>query len=157
MAVNALGTLTSDATNVADAATVTIGSKVYTFQTTLTNVDGNVKIGADAATSLANLKAAINLESGAGTKYATLMTAHSECKCTSVTSTTLVVKALSVGTHGNFIPTTETSTHLSWGGSVLASGTGSPETSIAAALSGGQFNALAEQTIRDLIDPDGTA
>lgn len=64
----ALGTLTA-AANVADTETVTIGGKVYTFQATLTNVDGNVKVGADAATSLANLHAAINLGSGAGTAF----------------------------------------------------------------------------------------
>lgn len=62
--------------NAADNETVVIDGKTYTFQTTLTNVDGHVKIGADAATSLGNLKAAINLSAGAGTKYAAATTLH---------------------------------------------------------------------------------
>ena len=42
--------------------TVVVGGKTYTTQTTLTDVDGNVLIGANAEATLANLKAAINLE-----------------------------------------------------------------------------------------------
>jgi len=70
-----IGTLTF-AENAANTNTVTIGAKVYTFQTTLTNVDGNVKRGANAAASIVNLVAAINLGTGAGTTYATAMTAN---------------------------------------------------------------------------------
>ena len=69
------GTLTLTG-NISDTETVTIGAKVYTFQTTLTNVDGNVKIGASASDTIDNFIAAINLASGAGTTYATLMTAN---------------------------------------------------------------------------------
>jgi hypothetical protein len=61
-----------------DGSTVTIGSKVYTFQDTLTNVDGNVKIGANPAACVANLIAAINLAAGAGTTYATAMTLNAD-------------------------------------------------------------------------------
>jgi hypothetical protein len=39
--------------NAVNAETVTLGAKVYTFQSALTNVDGNVKIGATAALTLA--------------------------------------------------------------------------------------------------------
>lgn len=56
--------------------TITIDGKVYTYQTSLTNVDGNVLIGSDAEESLDNLVAAINLADGAGTIYAADMTAH---------------------------------------------------------------------------------
>lgn len=56
--------------------TITIGSKVYTFQTVLTNVDGNVLIGADASESLDNWAAAMNLSAGAGSTYAAATTAH---------------------------------------------------------------------------------
>ncbi len=56
--------------------TITVDGKAYTYQDTLTNVDGNVHIGADAEASLDNLVAAINLGAGAGTDYATLMTLH---------------------------------------------------------------------------------
>ncbi|KKM07594.1 hypothetical protein LCGC14_1732380, partial [marine sediment metagenome] len=64
--------------NIGEGETVTIGSKTYTFQGTLTNVDGNVHIGANALASLANLRDAINLWSGAGTNYASSMTLHPE-------------------------------------------------------------------------------
>ena len=47
--------------NGADRETVLIGEKTYTFQGTLTDVDGNVVIGADAAATLTNLIAAITL------------------------------------------------------------------------------------------------
>jgi len=57
--------------------TITIGTKVYTFQTTLTDVDGNVLISAvDASGSLDNLIAAITLTGTAGTDYALAMTAN---------------------------------------------------------------------------------
>lgn len=61
--------------------TVTLNGKVYTFQTVLTNSDGNVLIGATADESYQNLKAAINLEAGAGTKYAAATTAHTTMEC----------------------------------------------------------------------------
>lgn len=104
--------------------TVVVGGKTYTFQTTLTDVDGNVKIGADTATSIANLKAAINLGAGAGTAYATSMTANTRVIASSSTATTLVVTALTPGEVGNLIASTETLTNGSWGAAVLAGGAG---------------------------------
>jgi hypothetical protein len=120
-AYSALGTLTASG-NVSNGHTVTIGSKTYTFETTLTDVDGNVDIGADAEESLANLYAAINLEAGAGTKYATSTTAHPTVVADSKTATTLVVRAKASGSGGDSIATTETSSALSWGAATLASG-----------------------------------
>jgi len=73
--VAAIGTLTL-AAQVNDTETVTIGTKVYTFQTTLIDVDGNVQIGTDANGSIENLIAAINLAAGAGVDYAASMTAN---------------------------------------------------------------------------------
>lgn len=46
----------------ADGETITIGGKVYTFQTVLTNVDGHIAIGANVAASLLNIRNAINLD-----------------------------------------------------------------------------------------------
>lgn len=120
-AAKATGTLTSTG-NFTDSQTVTIGSKVYTFQTTLTNVDGNVLIGADRTASHANLKAAINLEAGAGTTYALATTIHPTVEATSATATTTVVRAKSEGTAGNSIATTETQTNAAWGGANLSGG-----------------------------------
>lgn len=121
--VHAEGTLTSTA-NPAAADTVSVGGKTYTFQSTLTDSDGNVLIGADAEATLANLYNAINLSGTAGTDYAASMTLNEKVEATSKSATTVVVKAKVPGSIGNHIPSTEASTALSWGGATLASGSG---------------------------------
>lgn len=150
----AVGTLTA-AGNAANTETVTVGGKVYTFQDTLTNVDGNVKVGADAETSLANLYNAINLGAGAGTAYAAATVANPGVVATAKTATTLVVKARVPGTVGNHIPSTETGGSLSWGAATLASGTGSIDTDLRALLTGSQVNAAVHQQILEMVDPQG--
>lgn len=135
----AVGTLTSTGV-FTDTQTVVVGGKTYTTQTTLTNVDGNVFIGADAATTLQNLYDAINLTGTAGTQYAAAMTANTRVKATAVTATTLVVKALTPGEVGNLIASTETQTNAGWGGAVLASGAGNFTAWVAALEAGSQMN-----------------
>ena len=120
--VQATGTLTGTV-NFANTETVTTGTKTYTFQTVLTNVDGNVLIGIDLATSLANLSAAINLGAGSGTVYAAATTANGFVSSTSG-ATTLVATALLGGTVGNVIATTEGAANASWGAATLLGGTG---------------------------------
>ncbi|MDB4726414.1 hypothetical protein OAF54_03165 [bacterium] len=120
--VGATGTLTA-ATNFANNDTVTIGSKVYTFQTTLTNVDGNIQIGATVALSHENLRRAINLDGVAGTNYAAAMTIHPTVSATD-TATTTIVTAKVTGTAGNTIATTETGANSSWAAATLTGGTG---------------------------------
>jgi hypothetical protein len=122
IADHAIGTLTSDGTNVTAADTVTIDSHVYTFRASVTTTADEVKIGADAAATLANLKAAINGAAGGGTTYGSATVAHATVTAGDITSTTLKVNAKTGGTAGNSLGTTESSTHLSWGGSVLAGG-----------------------------------
>lgn len=108
--VGATGTLTI-ATNPTDGDTVVIGSKTYTFQDTLTNVDGHVKIGASAAASQVNLVHAINLNGGtSGTDYAAAMTKHPYVTIGEFSSNAAVVTAKSGGTDGNAIATTDTLT-----------------------------------------------
>lgn len=119
-AVKATGTLTASA--LANAATVTIDGKVYTFQDTLTNVNGNVKRSGTLATDLLNLKKAIDLSGSAGTTYATAMTAHTTVEPVSSDGTTLVVRAKTAGVAGNLLATTENSGTASWGGTTLAGG-----------------------------------
>jgi hypothetical protein len=119
----AVGTLTSTGV-FTDTQTVVVGGKTYTTQTTLTNVDGNVLIGANAAATLQNLYDAINLTGTAGTQYAAAMTINTRVKATAVTATTLVVSALTPGEVGNLIASTETQTNASWGAATLASGSG---------------------------------
>ena len=125
----ATGTLTAYISNVSNGDTVTIGTKIYTFQTTLTNVDGNVKIGADRVASLTNLFYAINASGGtAGTDYALATTAHTQVTATNPTSLTIVLTAIKAGFAGNSIATTETSTMLFFGAATLSGGTVSPAT-----------------------------
>lgn len=120
--VQATQTLTSTGTAPANNDTVTIGSKVYTFKTTLTGAADEVLIGASAAIALDNLKSAINATAGAGTTYGTGTVAHTQVTATTNTDTTQVVQAISYGTVGNAIATTETSAQLSWGAATLANG-----------------------------------
>lgn len=136
-AVAATGTLTTSA-NPGNTETVTIGNKVYTFQTSLTNVDGNVFIGASEAASLQNLYDAINLTGTPGTQYATLMTKHDYVRATAVTTHTVVLKALLPGTQGNLITSTETLANGSFGGAVFASGTGSAHANLKTWVTGVQ-------------------
>lgn len=119
----AVGTLTSDNSNVTAADTVTIGAVTYTFRASVTTTANEVKIGADADTTLLNLIKAINLSGTGGTEYGSLTVIHPTVSAaTSVTSHAFVVTAKIPGTVGNAIASTEASTHLSFGGATLASG-----------------------------------
>jgi len=118
----ATGTLTN-ATNFINGDTVTIDSKVYTFETTLTNVDGNVQIGGTVAQSHENLRRAINLDGVAGTNYALAMTLHPTVSATD-TATTTVATAKVSGTAANAIATTQVTATGTWGAATLTGGAG---------------------------------
>ena len=120
-ATAATGTLTNTG-NFANTETVTTGTKTYTFQTALTNVNGNVLIGATASDSLDNLIAAINLGAGSGTLYAAATTANSFVSAAAGAGDTMVVTAVTAGSSGNTIATTDTSANASWGGATLSGG-----------------------------------
>lgn len=60
--------------NTLNNETITLGPKVYTFKNTLTPTANEVKVGADAKTTLANLVAAVNKGAGGGTAYAAATT-----------------------------------------------------------------------------------
>ena len=150
-----VGTLTLTA-QPADTETVTVGGKVYTFQTTLTDSDGNVNIGSTAANSLLNLQAAINFNNAgesavsAGTDYAASMTINPEVEVTSSTATTMVVTALTPGTVGDLIASTETiTTGGAWGAATLASGAGNVDGWAASLLALNQINGEVVTHIRD--------
>jgi len=121
--VKATGTLTGTV-NFSDTDTVTIDTKVYTFQATLTNVDGNVQLGGSLATSLQNLYDAINLTGTPGTQYAAAMTLHPTVTATAVGATTLDVEAKLGGTQGNLIATTSSVADPDWGAATLTGGAG---------------------------------
>jgi uncharacterized protein (TIGR02217 family) len=117
----ATGTFTT-AANLGNGDTVTIEGKVYTLQTSLTNVDGHVKIAASETLTLVNLKNAINATGGtAGVDYAAATTANTSVTATSSTAHTVVVKSLLDGTAGNAITTTEASGGA-WGAATLTGG-----------------------------------
>lgn len=120
--VQAAGTLTATA-NFANTETVTIGGRVYTFQTVLTNVSGNVLIGATLTASLLNLRNAINGSGGVrGVDYAAATVTHPTVSAPASNATTLTVRALLGGVAGNAIATTEGSVNASFGAATLLGG-----------------------------------
>lgn len=119
--VKATQTLTASGT-FSNGETITVGDKVYTMVTALSGEANEILIGADAATSLDNIKSAINASAGAGTTYGTGTAANPNVTATTNTNTTQVVEAYRVGTYGNAIVTTETCANAAWGAGTLASG-----------------------------------
>jgi hypothetical protein len=120
---SASGTLTSNATNVSDGDTVTIGSTVYRFKNTMAQAY-DVAIGTSYTNSLLNLNAAINATGVAGTNYYAGTLVHPTVSSVAFTAASLKVTALTGGTGGNAIATTETSSNLSWGAATLTGGLG---------------------------------
>lgn len=116
----AVGVLTL-AANIADTKTVTIGTKVYTFQDTLTDVDGNVHIGVLATNTIDNLIAAITLGGTAGTDYALSMTEHPNVTAAVGGGDTMGATS-EIG--NNEAATTETDDNASWGAITLINGVG---------------------------------
>lgn len=120
--------LTSTGTNVSDGNTVTLGAIVYRFKNTMAQAY-DVKIGTDAATTLDNLKLAINGTGTAGTNYYAGTTAHTYFIATTNTDTTQLVTARTVaGTTAtnalNALATTSTAATLSWEDTTYGGGTG---------------------------------
>ena len=130
--VHAESVLTSDGTVPSSGDTVTIGDETYTFVSSLSDpaIPFEVVIGTSAATALDNLKAAINLSAGAGSVYGTGTTKNTSVVATDNTDTTQKVVARVPGTAGNSIAVSETSNHLSWGGSTLGGGVNAETVSI---------------------------
>lgn len=101
--------------NVADGATVTLGSSTYTFRTALVgDVAGEVLIGADVNASLANLVAAI-VDSGAPV-YAPSTPVNADADGFMRYPDQLAVNALAVGVAGDSIAVSETSGAIFWYG-----------------------------------------
>lgn len=103
---------------------VTVEGRTYVMRTALSSpaVADEVLIGADAATSLDNLKLAINAGSGAGTNYSTGTVAHAKVTAEANTDTTQVVQAIEYGTVGNRFLVSETCANASWGAATLTGG-----------------------------------
>lgn len=108
-ATAATGTITLDG-DVADGETVTIGTRVYEFDTN-SSITGDVAVdvsgGVDKATAQAALLAAVN---GDGSAVASLGAFAADAS---------TVTADTVGTGGNSIATTETGTNIAFAGATL--------------------------------------
>lgn len=125
-----------------NAATITIGDKVYTVVTALSETSGATAVpyqvlkGAAEANMLDNLKSAINATSGAGTTYGTGTVAHPDVVATTNSNTIQEIQARWVGNTAetariNAIATTETMANTAWEGATLGVGTGNSVTAVA--------------------------
>lgn len=105
-AVKATGSVAFGTTNASNNDTVSIGGQIYTFKTSLTaaTTANEVLIGTDVAASVANLAAAVNAGTGAGTKYGseTVKNAWAVASVGTTTST-LTLTAVTAGAQGNSI------------------------------------------------------
>ena len=106
--------------------TVTVGGKVYTFVTTLINIPGYVLleppgVGALDQTIL-NLKNAINLGAGSGTKYAASTQDNVVVNATTATSSTLTVQSDDMSAAANSSVCSETLSNGSWATPTLTGG-----------------------------------
>ena len=111
--------------NFGDGDRIGVGGQLYTFKSVLTPAANEVKLGADLATSLANLKLAINAGAGAGSVYATATQKNRYFTATN-TGTTLTVTHIVLGTVGNGRPVSYTASGSSagtWGGATSSGGT----------------------------------
>lgn len=114
----ASSTLTSDTTNVSEGDRVSIEGVTYTFRATPVH-PYDVDIGASAAASLDNLKAAVNDSGTEGTTYGTGTEAHPLVTAEANTDTTQEFTAKRFGTYANNFLTSTTSAHLTWDDTTL--------------------------------------
>jgi hypothetical protein len=126
-AAAATGTLSEVGTNgnVAANNAVTIGTYTYAFVNTITNTAHNqVKIAATFDGSMINLIAAINHAAGSGTTYSTNTTANTLVTAGLLTNHSFTVTAMTAGSSGNSIVTTNSTstTNLTWNGHATLSG-----------------------------------
>jgi hypothetical protein len=145
--VKATGTFTST-DQPADTNTVTIGSTVYTFKTSLSTeptVAYEVLIGANEAATLVNLKKAINAEAGIGTNYSTGTEVHPTVTATASDAHTVSLEAKTGGTAGNSIATTTTHANGSFGDNNLTGGVSGGDT-IAVKIGSETYRTAADAT-----------
>lgn len=124
------GTGVSDAGITTDDATITIGTRTYTFVVELSESLGAAAIAdqilwvTSEAVALDNMKLAINANGTAGTQYSTGTTINAQVRATTNANDSQVIEARVLGTAGNSIATTDTLANYAWGGTTMASGSG---------------------------------
>lgn len=129
--IPATGTFTMTALPTA-GETVTVGTTdgvtaaVYEFVASLTTAF-DVLIGADVAETAANLEAAINNAAGEGTTYGTGTTANADVTAETDPSSQVIVTAITPGTAGNSIASTDTCADGSWTDTTLDGGEDIPD------------------------------
>ena len=99
---------------VSDGDTVTLDGRVYTWQTVLTDVNGNVQIGVDQNASEINLFHAINLTGVPGTDYALSTIVHPTMTSPSAPPNAQRLRAKEFGSAGNLIELSTTSAVLNY-------------------------------------------
>lgn len=122
VADHATVTLTSSGVNVTDGDTVTLGAVTYRFKNTMAQAN-DVKIGADASTTLANLKATVNLTGTAGTEFFAGTVIHPTITAGKKTATTILFYAKTGGTGGNSLASTKVAATLTFSAATLTGGT----------------------------------
>jgi len=147
-----------------DNETITIGSKVYTLQAELSDMDGNVLIGADAAETIDNLIAAINLDAGASTLYAGSTTPNIDVIAAAGAGDTMTATARLDGEAANAVATTTTMADGAWGDETLVDGVDGETITIddvtykfQEVLTDEPGNILAGATLQDTLDNLGLA
>ncbi|HEY7097319.1 MAG TPA: flagellin [Terriglobales bacterium] len=102
---------------------VVVGGQTYTWAAAA-GAANTVAIGADVATSMSNLAAAINGGPGAGVAYGTGTVANVDATALAG-ATTVTITARTAGVGGNAIASTTDDAALGWTGGTLAGGAGS--------------------------------
>jgi hypothetical protein len=120
-AIAAFGVLseTNISQNVAAGNKVIIGTNTYTFVSTLNNSVANlVQIGSKFDTSMSNLVAAINHDSGSGSAYSSATITNLLVSAGALSNHSIVVTAKIAGPSGNDILTTNagSAVNLTWNG-----------------------------------------
>lgn len=111
-------------------ATITIGTRVYTFVTELTEDLGATAIAdqilyeTSVAVALDNLKKALNGSGTAGTEYSTGTARNGQVKATTNANDSQIIETHATGSAGNSIATTSTIVNHTWTSTVMGSGSG---------------------------------
>ena len=109
--------------NPASGESVVIDGVTYKFQTASLATEGFVIIGASAATSIINLRYAVN---GEATGFGTLHNcpdAHESATASTAVAGTMVITATDYGESFNAIVLTGSGATLTWSGALMAGGT----------------------------------
>lgn len=122
--VAATGTLTVGAGNAADADTVTIGGRTFTFRTTLSSgptVANEVRIGSTVTETAERLVAAIMGTAGEGSAYSVGTMPHQQVSAANTAGVVTFTSRL-IGTGGNAVALSASGTNLTVSGATLAGG-----------------------------------